>query len=348
MRNKKLSDVKGMSHNLHFLRFVAATIVIMSHSFALSTGNFENEWFQVISKGQITGGAFAVGVFFLFSGFLIERSLRKNPTCKEFVLGRCVRIFPVLVVVTLLCIFVLGPVVTENTLKEYFEQPETYRYFLNAIFILQHNLPGVFKNNIYAPTINGALWTLPVEFLCYIICLLADKLRVLTVKRAWMTIPVVIVGSSLCYYLSVNYVGEILLTVLFPVLCFYVGAIYCVYSAYITLDIRIFWLMLVGTLGLGILGILKVGIVCCFTSCLIYIAFGAKDRCPRIWKLGNLSYAMYLCAFPIQQLIIHYFGGRMSPYLNILISIPIIIILAYCLYHLVEEKFAVLWKRRTK
>ena len=36
----KLSEAHGMSHNLHFLRFVAAILVIMSHYFRAVYGGF--------------------------------------------------------------------------------------------------------------------------------------------------------------------------------------------------------------------------------------------------------------------------------------------------------------------
>ena len=76
MQHKKLEYTsKGMSYNLHFIRFIAAILVIMSHSFALSVGDFDNEWFYVATNKQITMGAFAVGIFFFYSGFLIMRSL---------------------------------------------------------------------------------------------------------------------------------------------------------------------------------------------------------------------------------------------------------------------------------
>ena len=340
----KISEAHGMSHNLHFLRFVAAILVIMSHSFVLSTGDFEKEWFYRGSGGQITMGAFAVAIFFLYSGFLIARSFSKKPTVKEFLMGRCIRIFPVLIVTVMLSIGVLGPLFTGFSLKEYFSNAQTYKYMLNSIFLLQHNLPGVFEQNVYAATINGALWTLPVEFFCYILCLVLYKTGLLQKEKMWITIPIVIGGSiGICIVASKTGI-EMLTTILFPMICFYMGILYEVYKEMIILDSKIFVASIVLFGIASVCGFLKVGFVLFLNYSLIYFAFGCKDMCKRVWKSGNWSYAMYLCGFPIQQAIISIYGGEMNPYMNILISIPIIIVVSIILYGFVEKKVTELYK----
>jgi peptidoglycan/LPS O-acetylase OafA/YrhL len=52
---------------------------------------------------------------------------------------------------------------------------------------------------------------------------------------------------------------------------------------------------------------------------------------------GDFSYGTYIYAFPIQQLITMFFGGRMNPYLNMIISIPLIILLAFLSWNFVEK-----------
>ena len=73
-------------------------------------------------------------------------------------------------------------------------------YLLNSIMILVHNLPGVFCNNINT-SVNGPLWTLPVEFLCYIMCYLAYKMHILSRKIARYTIIPVLVIYFILYHL---------------------------------------------------------------------------------------------------------------------------------------------------
>lgn len=74
-----MQDNLTVSHrvnNFDFLRFVAASLVIISHSSAL-TGNGA-EPFALLTKGQETFGGLAVGVFFIISGYLICASYIKT------------------------------------------------------------------------------------------------------------------------------------------------------------------------------------------------------------------------------------------------------------------------------
>lgn len=342
----RLSTAGGMSHNLHLLRFIAAVLVIMSHSFVLSNGSFEKEWFYKVSGGQITMGAFAVGVFFLYSGFLIMSSLDKKPKCKEFIVGRCVRIFPVLICVVFITFVFIGPVMTNISVKQYFSDIGAYKYLLNSIFVLVHGLPGVFENNIYTSTVNGALWTLPVEFLCYIICYIGFRIGILQKKWAYLTIPVIGIGTFGTFVVANKLQSEMLLTVLFPILCFYVGVMYAIYRQFVKLDFRLFLLSLVIFVLCGFWGILKVGFIIGFTYSLIYIAFGARSVKNIIWKSGNWSYAMYLIGFPIQQVIIDIYGGDMNPYINIVIALPIIVVCSIILYEMIEKRSTQYYKKR--
>ena len=54
---------------------------------------------------------------------------------------------------------------------------------MNSVFIPIHNLPGVFEKNIYPNVVNGALWTMPVELVCYFVCLMMYKLQLLNEKK---------------------------------------------------------------------------------------------------------------------------------------------------------------------
>ena len=54
----------GKSTNLHITRFLAAVLVIFSHSFALTQGNGDQEWLWILTGGQLDMGALAVSVFF--------------------------------------------------------------------------------------------------------------------------------------------------------------------------------------------------------------------------------------------------------------------------------------------
>ena len=164
---------------MNLIRFIAAILVIYSHSYPIGTGTDAGEPLMRVSGGQIGFGSLAVCVFFVFGGFLICKSMLRVRDGKTYFKARCIRIFPPLIFVAVCSAFLLGPFYTNLPLGEYFTSAGTYRYLLNGCMVLQHNLPGVFENNIYAGVVNGALWTLPVEFLCYIMCYVMYRLRLL-------------------------------------------------------------------------------------------------------------------------------------------------------------------------
>lgn len=163
------------STNLHFSRFIAAVLVIFSHSFVITQGKITSEWLYIITKGQLDFGALAVAVFFLGGGYLSAGVMNKYSSLKRYLTTRLVRILPALIFVVICCVLA-GSIISSYSFSEYFENAETYRYLLNGFMILQHNLPGVFEEAVYTSTVNGSLWTLPVEFLCNIMCYLMFRL----------------------------------------------------------------------------------------------------------------------------------------------------------------------------
>jgi peptidoglycan/LPS O-acetylase OafA/YrhL len=107
------------SNNFDFLRIFAALLVILSHSFAISGSSYE----PLLSLSKyISLGGLGLAIFFIISGYLITKSWVEHPSAFRFLSSRFLRIIPGLFVVTLLSILVLGPLVTNLSLSEYFAQ----------------------------------------------------------------------------------------------------------------------------------------------------------------------------------------------------------------------------------
>lgn len=341
----RLSECPAKSNNLQLLRFIAALLVIISHSFSISTGENTKEWLSLLTKGQITLGGLAVSIFFCAGGFLIAKSILRVEDGIEYFKARILRIFPALIVVVLLSTFVLGPLVTTYSTGEYFSNPGVYKYLLNAILIPQHDLPGVFVDNISVSTVNGSLWTLSIEFLCYIGCYLMWKLNLLKKESAKWSIPIVAVGA-VGLYIIIKYLQiHVLLEAIRPGLLFYIGILFYVYRDEVKFTkLRVVSSFLIMIL-LGICGMLDIGLLLCFPYLLLYACFAMTQISDKIGKVGNISYGIYLCAFPIQQLFVACNGGGMSPYVNMVLSIPIAIIGGWLLYKLVEQPI-VCWEKK--
>ncbi len=144
------------------LRLGAAAAVLFSHSYAV-VGRGEP------GLGSQSIGNIAVLVFFAISGFLIAGSWRSEPRLPLFLAKRTLRIMPALLAVLLLSAFALGPLASSVGLGTYLSDLSVYRYVgASAVVHTTYRLPGVFADNPMPGVVNGSLWTLRHEVLCYL------------------------------------------------------------------------------------------------------------------------------------------------------------------------------------
>lgn len=333
------NQINGMNYNACVLRFVAAIMVIISHAFALTTEG--DDWIMAITNGQMTMGGFAVSIFFAFSGFYVTRSIKKHKDGMiSFMWARVKRLLPSLALVIFVLTFVVGPIMTDLSLGEYFSNFGTYKFLANAVFVPVHELPGVFANNEVLHTVNGALWTLPVEVLCYISLVIVWKMKLLEKNRGIILGILVALGVAGIAVLAKLTGVELLSSMISPVVCFYVGCLIYIYADKITVEWAKIFAEIVIFVVAAICGVLGY-IACISLPCIVLLFIYSGDYAPKGTKiLGDISYEMYLVGFPIQQAIISLFGGTMNPYLNMAIAIPIDIIVGYIVYKIVNFRKA--------
>lgn len=218
----KLSDVAtSRVNNLNFIRFVAALMVIVSHCYAVVLGGDAGSYLLKFTGNRLSPGGVSVGVFFLFGGFLIARSCEHHPEAKKFFSARILRLFPELLFVVILTAFVFGPLFSTLSPAEYFTNTQTYKYLLNGALIMVHQLPGVFINNPSGDVVNAALWTLPVEFICYILCFISYKLTKFD-KKKFLLLSIPVFALAAVYYVKFS---PLQLSVVRAVLLFYLGVL---------------------------------------------------------------------------------------------------------------------------
>lgn len=324
------------NNNLNIIRFVASIMVIYAHAYALSMN--EQDPLSKVTGGQISLGGVAVCIFFFFSGFLINKSVNKDIGARNFFLHRLLRIFPSLIVVVSFCTFILGGIATELGIQQYFTNSETYQYLLNAVLVLRHDLPGVFEHNIYGKVVNGALWTLPVELFCYIMCFFAYRMGILKEQRLKFTIPFFVVGYIIFDIVLYESGNSLLRSVMTPISMFYIGILYYTYRRYINIRLNKVLVCIAGLVFSILLSNLHYGILIFLPYILTYLAFGTKRKLCEFGRKREISYEIYLCAFPIQQTVIMLFGGSMNPVLNFLLSLPISLFCALLLNLLIKHK----------
>lgn len=115
-------------------------------------------------------GALGVGIFFVISGYLVSGSLARSASLGDYLKKRLLRIEPGLIAALLVTALVLGATLTTLPLAQYLTSPDVWLYVAkNALlYPVDYTLPGVFAANPFPAVVNGSLWTLRLEFSCYL------------------------------------------------------------------------------------------------------------------------------------------------------------------------------------
>lgn len=293
------------NNNLDVVRLFAACMVIYGHAnaivpSALAGGDWVAEWLSFDYSGSL-----AVKIFFFLSGLVVTNSLLSKRCLVQFALARVWRIWPALLAVLLVSVFVIGPIVTSVALGEYWRSPETKLYLLgNVQMQIQFALPGVFEGQSTG-AVNGSLWSLPYEVGAY--CLLAAAFALGLQRRpglALLVTALICVEPLLPERLLFSWrASNADVDSLAP--CFAVGALMALFKQHI----RISWMPVFG------LGILYIGFrQAPYAHYLLYGAlfFGILYICSRPWMKkwrfsADISYGVYLWGWPVQQLLVYLF-----------------------------------------
>jgi peptidoglycan/LPS O-acetylase OafA/YrhL len=107
MSTKLSIYVGNRDNNFNLLRFIAPTLVIISHAYPLILGRGNWALFTDLTGG-LAFGTLAVDVFFITSIFLITSSLLRNENIIDFCWARIISIYPTLFISILFCVFVIG------------------------------------------------------------------------------------------------------------------------------------------------------------------------------------------------------------------------------------------------
>lgn len=178
-----------------WLRMIGALTVVIDHSAPLTDPSrlsiFPNSW-------NLSPGYIALMGFFAMSGWQISESWRSDPSWWRFSVKRVLRLWPPLLCVALVTALIIGPLVTTLHRREYFATRDTWGYVVNnaGLYTLQHKLPGVFDNNPWPWSVNGSLWTLPMELTGYIVVLVFGVFALFRRAR-WATVILLLILIAL-------------------------------------------------------------------------------------------------------------------------------------------------------
>ncbi len=159
-------QIENHKNNFGFLRLLLATLVIVSHSPEILDHSRNRELLTNIF-GTISLGELAVDGFFLISGYLILKSYLNSSTLKSYLFKRVLRIYPGFICASLFCIFVLIPFSGETKLIINMSLSD----WLQSIFRMIALNPPLVSNTKYTDlhlALNGPMWTILYEFICYL------------------------------------------------------------------------------------------------------------------------------------------------------------------------------------
>lgn len=331
-------QVHGRNNNYLLIRFVAASLVIFSHSYHL-TGDINSE--PLLRKLHfIDFSAIAVAIFFVASGFLISQSFDSRRNLFAFLEARILRIFPALILTVLFTVMVVGAWATTLPLGDYFRNPETMLYIANNIKLnTQYTLPGVFHNNLFPDGVNGALWTLRLEFQMYLLVAVLGVLGIL--KSKWRFNLLVISCFALYLWRPTSaffILPEWALPHLKLIGCFVLGMLAYVNRAYVPLSFAV---------GAGLVALAAMSAVSglswfmySFYIAVAYLtflfAYHPVLRMDWFNRFGDYSYGLYVFGFPIQQSLV-YLLGQPSPLQLFGLAFPLTLIMAMLSWRFIEK-----------
>lgn len=335
-----MADPQKNSFDL--LRLLAAALVLYSHQHAL-LGLAEAQLFD-----WTTFGGVGVSIFFFLSGFLVWSSWVRDSDIRRFFIRRSLRIFPALWFVVLFTVLVAGVFVSTLSAPDYFSSSETWQYLSTALLVIRRGLPGVFADNPYPFAVNGSLWTLPVEFLCYVSVAMVGSISL--VQRNWLmalSLGLAILAAAF----GSQFIGTRFVPHLEMVAFFWWGVMYGFVLRRPVFEYKR-WAIGIGFfcvafLLLGSRGIERSGTLVLAAA----LVMGAQRVSWGSWitdRLGDLSYGMYIFAFPVQQIVVE-LGGRRgwSFAMHLWVSFLVTGLLAYVSWHLLEKR-ALLFKPKRK
>lgn len=296
--------------NITFCQYICAIMVIFGH-----------QW-ELMGKSQ-PGGVLGLnihgaGVYGLFaiSGYLISNSYKKNSDIKSYTKKRAKRIFLPLVL-CMLFTGVLGWTIKEEEVTgSVYIKGFLYYFLRNMCFLTYFRLPGVFARNPYAEVVNGSLWSLAPQMLCYVLVpLLCQKNG--GRKRIWIFL--ILFVCSLLY--SVSYCGFLKIGCeawIVVILCFFIGVSVSQFQLekYFKPQTAIVLAIVFSCYSRIFFPIASI-----YAVDYIILTLAITDKAIVSFRKkikANINYELYLYAFPIQQWLIDLFVVKWEIYISTL------------------------------
>lgn len=303
-------------NNFKFLRLLAAILVVFGHSFGVIQKDLDPVF--LLSNGAFTSSFLGLAIFFFLSGLLVSQSFAQSSSIKNFAWRRILRIYPAACLSILLCALLLGPAISTLAIKDYFSDLKFFSFLSSCILIRIHYfLPGVFEHSPLGAPVNVSLWTISLELKLYAGLLIFSLIPLK--RKALLLLFILLLLTGFGYYFPKplqSFIGRFIhgpvslqsYTVLTPF--FLVGML----VFYLRKKIRIVagWLPVFLVLLVLVCTVKELRVIelLAFPG-LILLAAGFKiNLVKKITPKPDLSYGIYVFAFPVQQIIANSLGPK--------------------------------------
>ncbi|ASW88260.1 acyltransferase [Mycobacterium intracellulare] len=320
---------------LNVWRLVLASGVILQHSWPLTGRKIYPPIEQLLTQVWVDG-------FFAISGFLITASWVRNPKLREYFVARILRIFPGLWVCLIVVAFVIAPIgvaIQGGSPAKLLLSPAPIEYVLNnAVLNVYHTgIDGTPKNVPFPGVWDGVLWTLIFEFFCYIAIAVAGVAGLL--KRRWPA-PVVfalfLVAAALVSY-PIGAVENIAQMITRFALVFAAGALLHQFQDKVPARWSLVAVSAAIVVGAGLL-VPNYRVLAAIPLAYAVVVSGALIHNERLRLRTDLSYGVYIYAWPMQQLLVICGLGFLNPLLFTVVAAAATVPLAAMSWFLVEKR----------
>ncbi|MGQ6515547.1 acyltransferase family protein, partial [Serratia sp. IR-2025] len=302
--------------------------------------------YKITLLGYVSFGGVAVKTFFLISGLLVTNSLLSNGNVLNYISSRFFRVFPAYAVTVIISAVIIGPWLSNLNIESYFSSHDVWGYIYKTLRLdVQYNLPGVFVDNKLS-AVNGSLWTIPMEVKAYFYLLLIYLTGIIFGPYRKVFIAIISIAILIEPFTPLK--GHLIaksedpsIYLLYPF--FSAGCLLAILKNRITTSM-LFALAMTAIIAffLSDSDKAKTALFYIFASMSLLYA-SSLSLIRRLIIKNDISYGVYLWAFPVQQTIASLFVA--SPYVNILLSVVISSIFAYFSFNLIESPAMRLNKR---
>ena len=284
------------------VRLMLASWVFVYQAIVLSSaqpGGAIEGWLAIMAELSIQG-------FFIVSGALVFGSYERSQGLVDYAEKRVRRLYPAYAVV----ILVPAAIAAVYALQSDQSVMDVLRYVgANLIFLnfLEPNLPGVFEGQRFTE-VNGALWTLKIEVMFYLVLPLIAWLLARLGKYWWAGIGALTLMSFLWVELMMSSESALapVLGRQLPGQMMYFAAGIALWKIWPIARAQATWFGVTGGVALA-LSLLIPGLetlrVLGLAGLIAGLAFGPGPA-MNVASYGDVSYGIYIVHFPIVQMLV--------------------------------------------